>query len=146
MKFFRKRATSFLLAITAGILGILSRKFPGYLPPFIVHYTGDTMWAFALYFVLRMFFPGKPLLWNALVCLVLSFLVEVSQLYQAGWINAIRSTMVGALILGNSFVWTDLLCYLAGTILAVLLDLLIFQRTVKTDSTGDATRQARASG
>jgi len=132
MKLFSQRTTSLFLAITAGILGVLSRKFPEFLPGFIVRYTGDTMWAFALYYVLRVFFPDRTIAWNALVCLLISYLVEVSQLYQAGWINAIRSTVVGALILGNSFVWTDLLCYLCGCFLAGLFDLLIYHRSFRT--------------
>ncbi len=127
MRISLQRATSLLLAIMAGILGILSRRFPGQLPHFIVEYAGDALWSFALYYVLRIFFPDKSALWNAFVCLGLSVLVEISQLYQAGWINAIRSTVVGALILGNNFVWTDLLCYLAGTILAFALDLFVIR-------------------
>jgi hypothetical protein len=122
------RISSLLLAITAGILGILSRKFPECLPSFIVRFAGDTLWAFALYYLLRLIFPQKKVAWNFLVCLSLSFFVEISQLYQANWMNVIRNTWMGALILGNSFLWTDLICYCTGCVFAGLLDFLIIHR------------------
>jgi hypothetical protein len=122
------RTISLILAITAGILGLLSRKFPEYLPSFIVRFTGDTLWAFALYYLLRLVFPQKKVAWNFLLSLSISYLVEVSQLYQANWINTIRNTLIGALILGNTFLWTDLICYFSGCIFAGLIDLLIIHR------------------
>ena len=125
------RRTSLFLAIMAGIFGLFSRKFPEYLPLFLSRYAGDTMWAFALYYLIRIIFPLKTIIWNSLVCLTLSVLVEVSQLYQADWINIIRHTLIGALILGNTFVWSDLLCYLSGCILAGLIDFLFIQRLIR---------------
>ena len=53
----------------------------------------------------------------AALALGVSLAVEVSQLYQADWINALRHTRVGGLILGYGFKWSDLLCYTAGCLL-----------------------------
>ncbi|MBC8315169.1 MAG: DUF2809 domain-containing protein, partial [Bacteroidetes bacterium] len=44
-----------ILIIVAAVLGILSRKYGSVLPEFPASYTGDTMWAFALYFLLSLF-------------------------------------------------------------------------------------------
>ena len=44
-----------ILIIVAAVLGILSRKYGSVLPEFLATYTGDTMWAFALYFLLSLF-------------------------------------------------------------------------------------------
>jgi hypothetical protein len=52
------------------------------------------------------------------VCL----LVEVSQLSSADWLVGLRSTRLGALVLGRGFVWSDLLCYAAGALSAGLGD------------------------
>ena len=46
--------------------------------------------------------------------------VELSQIYQAEWINAIRDTRIGGLILGFGFKGSDLLCYTLGCGLGVL--------------------------
>jgi hypothetical protein len=43
--------------------------------------------------------------------------VEFSQLHDAPWIDAMRATIPGKLILGNTFHWPDLLAYALGTAL-----------------------------
>jgi hypothetical protein len=58
----------------------------------------------------------------ACAALATSFLVEASQLYQAPWINAIRSTTLGHLVLGTGFEWLDLCAYTVGVALGMLGD------------------------
>ncbi len=52
----------------------------------------------------------------------ISFMVEISQLYQADWINSIRSTLLGALLLGHGFLWSDFACYALGATMGKALD------------------------
>ena len=49
-------------------------------------------------------------------------LVEVGQLYHAPWIDSIRRTTLGGLVLGFDFVWSDLACYAVGVGLGVLIE------------------------
>jgi hypothetical protein len=53
----------------------------------------------------------------ARIALSLSVAIEVSQLYHAPWIDAIRRTLPGGLVLGYGFLWSDLVCYAAGVAL-----------------------------
>jgi Protein of unknown function (DUF2809) len=39
---------------------------------------------------------------------------EVLQLWQPAWLQAIRATLPGRLLLGNSFTWSDFFFYLIG--------------------------------
>jgi hypothetical protein len=39
---------------------------------------------------------------------------RLTQLYQAPWLNAIRGTTLGHLVLGSTFSWTDMLAYTVG--------------------------------
>jgi hypothetical protein len=48
------------------------------------------------------------------VCLA-SFAIEFLQLWQAPWMQALRMTLFGRLVLGNSFYWPDFLQYMAGS-------------------------------
>lgn len=48
------------------------------------------------------------------LALAFSFCIEISQLYQAHWINAIRQTRLGGLVLGHGFLWGDLVSYTLG--------------------------------
>ena len=47
----------------------------------------------------------------ALTALSFAWAVEFSQLYHAPWIEALRATLPGRLILGSTFNWPDLPAY-----------------------------------
>lgn len=123
----KARVKYLVLILIVIILGISSRKIPG-LPGFIVSHFGDALWTANVYFFIRLIWPGKPVSFALLGAVIISFLVEITQLYQAPWINAIRSTYIGALVLGSGFLWIDLIRYIAGGLAAAILDYLVFQR------------------
>jgi hypothetical protein len=56
------------------------------------------------------------------VWLPFSVAVEISQLYHAPWIDSIRQSTIGGLILGFGFLWSDLACYALGVGLGVMID------------------------
>lgn len=57
----------------------------------------------------------------ALAVFVGTCLVEFSQLWKPAWLRAIRSTLPGRLVLGNSFSWWDFPAYLIGCWLGIFL-------------------------
>lgn len=57
--------------------------------------------------------------------LLFCFAIEFSQLYKAPWINELRHTLFGRLVLGEGFLWSDLLCYVVGIGIGILVDKLI---------------------
>lgn len=65
-------------------------------------------------------FPRASTLTIALLALTFSWSVEFSQLYRAPWIDAIRSTLPGRLVLGTTFNWPDLPAYALGICLVAL--------------------------
>ena len=56
------------------------------------------------------------------VALSFSYLIEVSQLYHAPWIDSIRATTLGGLVLGFGFLWSDIACYTVGVTLGFWVD------------------------
>lgn len=72
------------------------------------------------------------------ISLVLAFAVEVSQLYHAPWIDGIRSTTLGGLVLGFGFLWSDLVCYLVGIAAGSLAELTVrrWRKMRETNSAG----------
>jgi Protein of unknown function (DUF2809) len=66
--------------------------------------------------------PQSTFKTSVLYTLLFTYCIEISQLYQADWINAIRHTKLGGLVLGFGFLWSDLLMYSIGISLAFLLD------------------------
>ena len=106
----------------AVVLGLGSRRFGSALPGFVATYAGDTLWALALFLTLGLILPGLATRWVAALALVGSLLVEFSQLYHAPWIDSVRQTPIGGLILGFGFLWSDLICYAIGVGLGVMLE------------------------
>jgi len=60
------------------------------------------------------------------VALLFCYFIEVSQLYHSIWIDIIRDTRIGGLILGRGFLWSDLISYSIGVALGAKLERLIF--------------------
>lgn len=122
----KRRLCYLMLWMLTVALGLGSRAFGSYLPVFVAEYAGDTLWAAMVYWGIGFLFSSVRLSRKASGALLFSYCIEVSQLYQADWINAIRGTTLGALVLGHGFLWSDMVCYTVGVGLAVLIDFYIF--------------------
>jgi hypothetical protein len=110
------------LIALACLLGIGSRRYAHALPAFIAAYAGDTLWALAAFLGIGLVLPRAPTRTIALLATSFSVAVEISQLYHAPWIDSIRQTTLGGLILGFGFLWSDLACYALGVGIGVLLE------------------------
>jgi hypothetical protein len=113
----KSRLLYFTLIIATIITGLLSRHFKS-IPLFI----GDILWALMVYFIARFLFINKPIKFVVIVSLLFCIAIEFSQLYKAPWINDLRHTLLGRLVLGQGFFWSDLLCYVVGVGIGYMLD------------------------
>lgn len=107
------------------VAGLASRKYRGDLPPLLAEFAGDTLWALMLFLLTSALLEGRPLALRAGLALALAFLVELSQLYHAPWIDSLRQTTLGGLILGFGFLWSDLVCYSVGILLGACAEWLL---------------------
>lgn len=82
---------------------------------------GDALWAMMMYCLWRIVFVRRTLRWIALCSLSTCYAVELSQLIRWPWLVSFRSTTVGHLLLGQGFLWTDLVAYTAGILIIYLL-------------------------
>ena len=119
------RITYLISALTIVLVGLASRRYRQHLPSFIGEYSGDVLWALMLFLVVSLVLAGRPLFLRYIISLILAFAVEVSQLYHAPWIDSIRNTTLGGLVLGFGFLWSDLVCYLVGIAAGALIELTI---------------------
>ena len=120
--FVKNRILYIAMVVLTIILGLASRILSDQLPIFVSSHFGDALWAAMIYFGLRTFFVKGSLPFAALVALLFCFGIEFSQMYQADWINEIRRTLPGSLILGRGFLPIDLLRYSVGIGISFLLD------------------------
>lgn len=108
------------------ILGLLSRKLDN-LPVIVSLYAGDILWALMVFLIVDFVFNNKPILFNISIAIIFSYGIEISQLYHAPWIDSIRNTTLGGLILGFGFLWSDLICYTIGIFIGGIIES-IFKR------------------
>lgn len=119
----RRARVAYIAAVFAAIaLGLGSRAFAGRLPVFVAEHFGDALWACMIYFGFRACFAHWKVSFALWCSLAFCFAIEFSQLYQADWINRIRETTLGALVLGKGFLTADLVRYSAGIAVSSLID------------------------
>lgn len=127
---------NYALLITAVIfLGLASRakSVQPYLPDFISEYAGDTLWALTAFLGFRFLFPQLSTWRVATLAFGFAVCIELSQLYHAPWIDAVRRTRVGGMVLGFGFLWSDLACYAIGILCGISLEyFLSFVKTQKS--------------
>ncbi|MDP4097369.1 DUF2809 domain-containing protein [Paenibacillus sp. P96] len=110
------------------LLGLGSRAFADELPAFVAKHAGDALWAAMIYFAFRAVLIRQRLFTTLLLSLLFCYFIEFSQLIQTDWLNGLRSTVLGSLVLGRGFLAIDLLRYTAGIFVAGAADLLIARR------------------
>lgn len=124
----RKRSLQVLILLLVIAAGLASRKYPQVLPSFLGKYPGDALWALAAFVLWGLILPKASTTHVALLAILTSVIDELSQLYHAPWIDAIRSTTLGHLLLGFSFSWFDILAYMVGVLMGIILEMVVYRR------------------
>ena len=130
----RNRIAIFVVLIVVAGLGLASRSLSGSLPVFVTAHAGDALWTVAAYLTLALVWPRWSPLRLGVAAFGVSVAVELSQLIDVAWLNAARQTLPGRLLLGSGFLWLDWLRYLAGAIVATIVDWLLTARRVAPGS------------
>lgn len=105
--------------------GLGTRTWSEHLPEFVSLHFGDALWAAMIYCGFRAVLVHKRVEWALLASFIFCMAIEFSQLYQADWINAVRSSRLGALVLGRGFLAVDLFRYGVGIALVYVGDKLV---------------------
>ncbi|HWI59834.1 MAG TPA: DUF2809 domain-containing protein [Bacillota bacterium] len=101
-----------MVLVTVG--GLLWRSSLVTLPAPVSKYGADGLWALLVFLGGGFLFPRLSTGVTATLAIAFSFAVETSQLYHAPWIDAVRATRLGALVLGSVFNWPDFVAYAVG--------------------------------
>jgi hypothetical protein len=105
----RNRLLYFLFVVFTLLSGLASRHFAALLPQWVNIYLGDALWSLMVFLMFGLIFRFRQSWWIAIATLVFSYSIEISQLYHAAWIAAIRATRIGGLVLGFGFLCSDML-------------------------------------
>ena len=123
----REKAIKLRIFYLSGIavliaLGLFSRRVK-----FVPAACGDALWAMMVYCCFRIVLIRKPMIISAMAALITSFAIEFSQMLTPDWLVKIRSTFLGHMLLGQGFLWSDLLAYTIGIAVIYGLTALIRQ-------------------
>jgi Protein of unknown function (DUF2809) len=122
-------ALAILLTIAAGLA---SRRWPWLLPEALGKYPGDALYAVMVYWLVVLVRPRDGTVRSGAVALGICFAIEVLQLWQPPWLQAIRATTIGHLVLGSYFNAPDLLAYAIGVVAAMAIEAWVVARPTAT--------------
>jgi hypothetical protein len=100
----------------------LGLRFWHVLPPLPGKYTGDALYALMAFCLAGVLAPRHSTVVVASLALGWCTAVEVLQLVHTPWIDAVRATTLGHLVLGAHFGWLDLLAFLPGIAIGVVVE------------------------
>jgi hypothetical protein len=128
----RRRLRFVLLAVATIGVGLFVHLRAPNLPPSVRDVLGDALWAAMMTWWLGAAAPRARLGVRSVVAYGVCVAVEVSQLYHAPALDAIRATRLGHLVLGDGFDARDLVSYAGGVAAAVLIEALLDRRAERT--------------
>lgn len=119
IKFYRQRLV-FLVNILAIVPSGYVIRFSHILPEYFHDAGGSIAYQILLMLLVLFIYPLANLRLTAIWVCVISCAIELLQLYQPPWLQSIRATLAGRLILGTTFLWSDFPAYSIGSYLGWL--------------------------
>ena len=83
-------------------------------PSVVSEYGGDVLYTTNIVLFFGWIFIDRKSILLTVYSILLSYVIEVFQLYHSPFIDELRRTLFGKLILGSGFLWSDMLCYTIG--------------------------------
>jgi hypothetical protein len=114
----RHRIRSAALAATTIVVGLVVHRANLGLNAIARDMLGDALWAMMIFFGLGALMPRARWTTRTAAALAICAAVETSQLYHRPWLDALRATALGHLVLGSGFDPRDFLSYAIGIIVA----------------------------
>lgn len=119
----QNRLSYLIIVFIVIAFGLFSRKID-VIPLFV----GDLLYAVMIYFGIRFLFISLHKTKSAIIALLICYGIELLQLYDANWMIALRDTLFGRYVLGQGFLWSDILAYSFGIILAYIAESFLFSK------------------
>lgn len=119
MKSYLNRSIVLVNILAIVPLGYMVRFSPS-LPEYIRDPFGSIAYQFFWILLVLFIYPRANVRLTAIWVCLGSWAIEFLQLYQPPWLQAIRATLPGRLVLGSTFLWSDLPVYVIGSYLGWL--------------------------
>ncbi len=119
----KHKLNKIILIIIIIPLGLLSKEYQGIGANWINDFSGDILYEVFWCLFVSLFFRNSRQVINkiAMSVFLITCIIEISQLWQTGFLRWIRSYTIGKLLLGTTFSWLDFPHYLLGCFVGWLL-------------------------
>jgi hypothetical protein len=117
----RTRVRHLVLAMVTIAVGLTVHLGGRVLPPIVRDLLGDALWAMMIVWWMGVAAPQLPLRTRGLMAFAVCVAVELSQRYHTPFLDALRGTLPGHLVLGSGYDPRDFPAYAAGVIVAVVV-------------------------
>jgi hypothetical protein len=122
------RARYALFALVTIVAGLIVHLHGTGLRPDVRDVAGDALWAVMVFWWVSALLPQASRWQRALLALGACWFVELTQLISLPWLNAIRATRAGHLVLGSGFDRRDFAAYGVGILAAFAAETLVHSR------------------
>jgi hypothetical protein len=119
-----------LIMLLIMALGLPARLIQDRLPTWYTLYFGDYLWAMLLFFLFALTLRTVSTFKVAVITLLFTYLIEISQLFDPPWLEHLRSIKLFALVLGYGFLWSDIAAYTLGICTGALAEHLCKTKTL----------------
>ena len=119
--FFKYRIILLILIIPIFIAGLTGDFYTGPGHEWFNGVLGDFLLPVFMILVISFIFPRISPFHTALWVFVYNTAIEFTQLSEHPFLEAVRPTLFGRLVIGEYFSWDDIICYLAGCFTGWLL-------------------------
>lgn len=116
-RFFRYRLALLISIATITPLGLMIKFYRGPGQAWFNNSFGGVPYEIFWILLVVFIWPQISALWAAVAVCVVTCLLEFLQLWQPPFLQAIRATLIGRLVLGNTFQWSDFPYYFIGSFL-----------------------------
>lgn len=82
-----------------------------------------------MYFGVRFLFTDSKSKRCAVIALTICYSIELLQLYDAEWMIELRKTLFGRYVLGQGFLWSDILAYSFGIPMAYFIEKVLIRKS-----------------
>ncbi|MBD3391606.1 MAG: DUF2809 domain-containing protein [Chitinivibrionales bacterium] len=110
----RARAVLFLAVLVP--VGFASKFYTGWGAPWVNNSLGGVLYVIFWCLAIFVLFPQERPSAIAAAVFTATSLLEILQLWHPSFLESIRSTFVGATLIGTTFVWSDFFYYAIGCI------------------------------
>ncbi len=125
-----KRMVYLIICLASGILGFVLKLFTASMPFFVANYMPQILWAGSIYLLIA-FIINKKAPIHGVTSLIVALCLETLQLYNPSWLLPVRSTQIGAFVLGTNFMLTDIFCIIGTIAVCFIADFIISSKKPK---------------